>query len=1090
MENKINQVLGKYYGFKGIPALQIPFFLFFALCLSPFLIFDKVFYLISVGAVSVIWLYATGEKPFQAIETILSPRTWSYYSPKIEITKAGIPKLKVPRASFYVQKGKKVKFVELEHQEFWTFFDFEDFGPIPCGAYVLKKGAEVKFRFGWKFVGLDAYADAIQMQSILERRYQAVNSLPENISFRVEEIGNLNGDEVLEHIENLSNMPNLTIFEGALLHSERLRVESMCSSNSLERRAFGSVQKQDSYLYATVKVKFGQTFQTKPSYLDKLINIVMSVSAVGLTDPDVNHWNNAARDAYDSFLQCDRTIRNSNGFGFQAKVLQKEDLWELDYSEYRTFEKDLGLAGTIPDVPQWVPVTSDGIQNCEITNDRHILGVINTPDYGFPPIVEAQRTYVRIPTTGKYAGYVRFGAGSKIKEFPACDGDPIKGMYLYLHNAVARKNDRLYDYKIIWEYVPDASDIEYINADRTMKGTLADMAYASEKKKTWNIAAETLQKEAIDAVKSLQEGDRPAFVTLGIWLYRDSVQELDSAMKSLLLGLYSSNAEIAVNCCDYIWNQSKRYGWQQLDTSPSDRRNVYFASESVVQMPSISPQKLDNKGIWFLDERFRTPVWFDLLHKSPNNFALIAEVGGSKSTVLFSFLMQACAYQYPTIMFEFPRPDGTSTFTEALELMRLQEKKIAYVDVRKNIINCLERTSLAHLELAIRDGYARLETCAESDRVGIVANIKFLEEKMNGAIEDTRSNHIEILVAFILGHEPDPKTAEIAEAMIADVYLAFIRQPEIIDDYDVAVRSGFGNPGYERMPTLPRFAEFAEAYFKERIDTDKTLFDSSRTAIDRILIGLNPGSLSSVLGRSIGGQSSFEIGSADVAVLSLTNVSANKDSLVYASIGMQLVAQKSILSEKSLFICEESTVLYGMVPWAKKIAESPPKLRKQGTVFGAAFQNIGCVFATPYGDQIFGNLQKKFILKINETTLKQVVEYLGFPKEIAKDYIGRTISPETLTSRLCVMDGNTVIPLLHCPSELHVAITATNLEEVSARARCKAKYGNPRDPSDIKWLITFSVLYSDSLRSGAPMSSICPVDSGWDDVKSRELNLL
>lgn len=1080
MKNEVNQVIASYYGFKGIPAGQLLFFSLFAGLLSPIYLFDKLAYFIVLPITCLVWLYATGDKPFEILERVFSPKTWDYYSPKVEVTKAGIPQMTPPLKPFYLRAGRKVHFVEDVHKEFKTFFDFED-APIPVGCYVLKRRSEVKFRFGWEVQGHNAHAPLQQMEAIVERRWQALNHAPVNVSFRIEESSFLDDGGVLNHIESISENPGLTLIEGALFRSEKNRVEAMQNTESIERQPFGNIQGQKTFVFATVKIAFNQTIQSKPTHLDRLVSWASSIAGVGITEPDVRHWNNLKDQAYDGFLECDRIIRSSDAFGFKAKALSKDDLWRNDYTEFRTDDD-------VPDCPQWVPVTKDGIQLPEFRSDNHILGVLNTPDYGYPPIIQAERSYVYMPTIGKYAKFIRIGSGKKIQRFPEIDGSKEKGLYLFLHNILASKGDRFYDYKVIWEYYPDNTDIERINAERTLKGTLADSAHAMSRK-TRNIQAETMHDEAAEALREMNSGNRVAHMTVGIWVFRDSVEEVTAATNNLLLRMSAANPEVALNCCEDLWNQSKRFEWSQMDTRPTDRRTTYLASEAAVVMPSISPQKLDEKGVWFLDERFRSPVWFDLLFKAPNNFAMVAEVGGSKSTVLFSIIMQGLAYRFPLILFEFPRPDGSSTFSTAFELMRLMGKKIANIDVRSKTINCLERVSLKHIKDAIAVQYDKLSRCAIEDREEILVKIALLEAKLKGAIEDTQANHLEIITAFVLGHTPAQNTADIVAAMLQDAYVAFINDPFISENYDVAVEAGFGNPGYERMPTLVHFALFARQFFQDKIENDTTLYKASREAIDLILISLNDGSLSSPLGRSIGGASSFEIHSADVVVLSLTNVSADKASLVYASIGMLLVAQKSILSEKSLFLCEEALVLSSMVPWAKRIATEPPKLRKQGTVFGALFQSISPLFATAYGQQLFANLQKIFILKLNSVTVKEVVKYLDFPEHIAKQYIGQTIDKETLTSRLCVMEGDKVIPLLHCPSEVHVAVTATNLDEVAARERCQAKYGNPNDLTDIQWLIIFSRLYSDAIRSGSPMSSICPIGSGWDEIAERDLVL-
>jgi hypothetical protein len=1088
MDNKVNQIPGNYFNFKGIPSQQLLFFVLFAALLFPVFLFDRFFYFLLVGIVCVAWLYATGKNPLHTLELLKLPKSWDYLSANYRLNKANIPCADYPARSFRVCKnGEKVFFSEMAHKEFMTFFSFDEH-PIPAGAYVSKRKDEVKFTFGWSFTGHDAYIDSDKMKLCLQRRLNGINGASKSLSFRVEQSSFLNDCGAISYIESLSSLEGITVIEAALHESERRRLCQMSEKpygdddlnfdyqKKFRRRGSGNLQNHQSYLYVKIKLRLGQQYHEEPTRLGAILSTIASIAGVGLMDPDVPDWDNAATQAYSIFTLCNDIVRGQKSFGLKAKVLTKEDFWALDYKEYRVEEEFL------PDVPQWVPVTSEGIQFPEIKNEKHILGVLNIPENGLTPVVQAQRSYVKIPTTGKYAGYVRIGAASKIKQFPEIDGDKYKGMYLWLNQIL----DGLYDYKVIWEYYPDPTDIEAINIDRTLRGTIADQAHAMARK-TINVQAQLLQEEAVDAAAKIAQNHTLGYVTMGIWVYRDSPEELFSDMESLVLRMSSAHPKILHQSCDEIWNQSKRYTWDQLDTAASDRRIPYFTSEAIIQMPAISPQPLDKHGVLFLHEQARTPVYYDYTFKSPNHFALVGSTGSSKSNILLSILMEGCNRRNPQMLFEFPRDDGTSTFTEIMGILRAQGKNVAYINVRRNKVNCLEKISYAWIRQLIALVEKDLSECPYGDRRN---NLEFelneLNEKLISAIEDTVENHLEILVAVALGPYPNADTVETANSILRKIYQAFMADPVISAAYDKAIAAGFGNPGYETMPSLPTFVAFAKIWCDKEIETNKTLYTSSRTAIDLVLGNLE-GVLTTPLGRSISGPSSFDLSNSDFIVLSLTNVKADRDSLVYTLIGMQLVSQKAMRSRRSGFICEECTTLYELPPLAKKVSTCPPRYRKQGTQCGFLFQTVGNVFSTPYGEQIFANLQKKFILKLDKGLLKEVVQHLNFPKDIAEQYIGETIDRSTLTSRLCVMENGVVIPLVHCPGEVHVAIAATDPLEEAARKRCRAKYGNPSDLGDIRWLIIFSRMYSDAIRSGAAMDTICPTGSGWDDIKERDL---
>jgi type IV secretory pathway VirB4 component len=274
------------------------------------------------------------------------------------------------------------------------------------------------------------------------------------------------------------------------------------------------------------------------------------------------------------------------------------------------------------------------------------------------------------------------------------------------------------------------------------------------------------------------------------------------------------------------------------------------------------------------------------------------------------------------------------------------------------------------------------------------------------------------------------------------------------------------------MPNLTKFSDFAKPWLEAELERNATIYEGSKRAIDLIVNRL-AADLKSPLGRSLDGSSSFDI-NVDFLVLSLTDVSSSKDSLLYAMAGLQIITRKAVLATHSKCFVEETTTLYRMPPFAQRISALPPTARKLGMNCTFIFQSIAEAFQTTYGAQIFNNIQNVMLLKATEGIVKEVVEHLGFRKEMADTFIGNTISPKTLESRLYLKRGQKHIPLTHIPSILHLALAATDTEEVEARHRCRSLYGDPENPADISWLVKFAELYAEAKRRGFGMDTICP----------------
>lgn len=1058
--NRVNQVIGKTYGFWGIPPTQVLYLGGLAIVLFPIFLFDKPLYFLILVSFFIGWVIVSGEKPGKFWEKAHTPRKWASCNPGTRITKAGLPAPLFPKNPFFIHRKKKFWYTEMQHKEFMTFFDFQ-IDTLPAGAYVLHRKTEAMFIFGWRYRGHDSMAIVQEVQNKLNGMFYGVTGLQNHINLKAYQSSFLGDSGAIEQYEQLTKKPGLTYLERCLIASGIKRVQDMTDEDSFIRQNYGNMQDQESLIYAKVRVQFGSPPSQNPSALEKFLSAMSAAFGLGVTNPDVAHWNKAAFSAYESFTQVNKVLRNSTGFGFKAEVLSAEQLFETDY-------KELHPNSEVPLIPQKVVVTRQGIQLPEFNTDTHILGVLSDPESGYAPTIQASRSYVFLPTmgeNGKYAGFVRVGGKGKISSFPSIDGDADLGLYLFWQNIIGRRNDVLYDYKIVWEYVIDDSRMEEVNLERTIKGAVGQQTAAIQHK-TINVTAQMLQEEAAEARESLEGQDKIGFLSIGVWLYRNTTDELFSAMNSLVQNMPTTNSEIAMEICEYIWHQTAPYTWQAFVTEPGCSRIKYLAErEAIPQLPFLSPQSLDPRGSLFLHEQFRTPIYLDFWHKSPNHIALIGETGGSKSVVTFGLIFEGNIYSYPSIIFEFPRSDGRSTYTDLLRLLKAQGKKVAYVDVRRSKINIIERPSFSHINTSTPKG----------------------KKKLQDAIEGIEDAQCALLVSVILGvsQHPDQDTIE---SWVYRAFRAFLNDSTIADRYDRAVYAGFGNPGFEQMPGLPDFVAFAcgsiqinadeeeeivPGWFQRQIDKDKLLYDGSKKAIDFITNSLR-GVLDTPLGRSISGPSSFSLEEADCVVLSLTNVSGNRESLVYAQTGLQLILRKAIASNHSACFVEELTTLYMMPAFARQIASLPPTARKQGMNCAFIFQSIAEPFATTYGAAIFNNLQKIFLLKATEGIVSEVVQHLKFREKIAKDYIGNTISKEILESRLCVRQGNQYIPLTHNPSPLLLSLAATDTDEVAARIRCEMLYGDPNDESNIDWLLLFAELYADALRSGASMDSILP----------------
>ena len=468
------------------------------------------------------------------------------------------------------------------------------------------------------------------------------------------------------------------------------------------------------------------------------------------------------------------------------------------------------------------------------------------------------------------------------------------------------------------------------------------------------------------------------------------------------------------------------------------------------QIPLIKPCKLDSKGILLIHKEARTPSYLDIVSVVPNHTGVFGFTGAGKSVFMGDLALEPVIYNNPLVIFDFPAEEGRSTYTPIVETLQDCGKRSANYDVRRNRMNAVEMPDLR--------GVAQQLTAEQyADRVN-----------------DVIDNHVELLTILVLGANPIAGEIEDVNLSLSRSYRAFHKEPSIKARYDLAIAAGFGTSQYQEMPILEEFIGFAQQWFKHQLDQDDSVTDYSRQVVDKIMSRLK-GRLDTPLGRSLNGPSSFST-DTDVLVVALTNVSEDTESLIYSVAGMNVLLRKAMQSNESTCICDEGTTLFRLKPFAKKISALPPTARKWGCNFILGAQTVTPIFESGYGNAIFGNMSNVLMGFASEEIVREMTsDRVGFRPEIAKKYLSEKYraNAQLAQSYWYLKRGTTHMELTYSPSELHLAITSNNKNEVAARRRFKAQHGS-EDPQDIRWLFQYAKTFADHKRRGVPVEHICP----------------
>lgn len=611
------------------------------------------------------------------------------------------------------------------------------------------------------------------------------------------------------------------------------------------------------------------------------------------------------------------------------------------------------------------------------------------------------------------------------------------GYLRYMWNIIADKKN-ITDCQVVTELTADRSGYERLLLDRTVSDAMKREALAL-KKQTVDVVAVRQREQALEARDILEDNHIPFWVSCGIWLYRDNLEDLEQDINSLCESVPSAAVERVLYYTEDVWLQSRAYEWEAFLTKPNHRRQKYLSFQAAPTIPLMATQKINNQGMMFLSRELNTPLYLDIANQK-NHTGIFATSGAGKSNVILEMIIESVIYDQRVVLFDFPRPDGSSTYTVLIPILQKLGVKAAYHDVRKNVTNVVEMPDLSNA----------------TD-----------ERNRQDRKSDALKAHIRMLVAIVIGISDNPDREILVNSLLTDCYHDFHSDDLIKARYDQAIAGGFGSESYQQMPILEDFVDFAEDWFSRYLEKKKkTNSELLRETIDLILIQLR-GILKTPLGRSMNGISSFDT-DTDVLVIGLTDVAENLDSLLYAMLGLNALYRGAFSAKRSLLGVDEGTILYKFKFFARETGIIPVHGRKWGCNFMIAAQEIWTILNSISGNEIFKNLDNIFCGYIQSPAIDEM-ESIGFYRELLKNYTTQGFKPskELLQSYWYLKRGDKLLEVTHAPSHLLLALGATDPEEEAAKAKIMSQYDD-----EIEGLKAFAKVNARAKRQGLSLDFV------------------
>jgi hypothetical protein len=1028
-DGRINSIIGTALGLGFITPKQAIFFAaFFILCI-PFILKNPPQGLLILACIYGPFWGLTGNDPTEFFERLFKPKRYIAEEPTLAFNRAGIPMPVQPKqkATTYQVKGKRTTYHHIERQWHLLTYGQIELEGKQIGLYILRRGPEVMLVFGWEIAGHDPSMTGDQAFSLLSGSNDALSSLPKDIDLKSYQEVTATCDDYLRMQAELLVSRELDPLSRELIKSRAKRAKQLTEEGRLLQNRLT--------VFAKYRVPLGGDYAVTQTWIDELLAKTQPLVGMiqGKSFESQEAWEKVIDYGYRYAYRKVNTLLSANtGFGMRIRTLTVQDLWERDYLELHH--------PPVPAVPQYLVYSEAGLQ--VVLNDQgtHALGTLFEPQAGRPAEPKFDRHFCYFPIKEQYAAFVRLG---QARAYPHDKQNIARGYTRYWWNILAGTAGLpIYNCRVVTELTPDHSGFEVFQLDRMISNSVKRESLAA-RKQTVDVVAMRRREQAIEARDLLEDNNLPYWCSVGVWLYRDSLDGLNQDVNELMGRIKGSAAvERVENNTEQIWLQTWPFEWEAFLTKPHHRRQKYLGFQARPMMPTVKVKPADKRGMMLVTRELCSPMYVDIANRK-NHTAIIAKTGVGKSFLMMEAIFEYVFKGYLAVIFDFPRPNGTSTYTVLVPILQKLGVRAVYYNVRKSVMNVVEWPDLRH----IRD------------------------EKLHREIwQQAFENQVNLLCTLVMGTTTNPDRELLVTSLLTQCYAAFHQEEAIERRYQVAIEGGFGSAAYQQMPILEDFVSYAESWFADYIrNKQDTISGLVNDTIDVILTQLR-GVLSTSLGHSINGISSFDP-NVSLLVIGLTNVSESLDSLIYAMAGLNVLLRQSFSVPRSLLAIDEGTILYKFPSFARVTGTIPVQGRKWGCNFLIAAQELLTIRQSCAGGDIFKNLDNIFGGHISSSALEDMIS-LEFREELLRPYTGDSFqpSPELLQSYWYLKRGDQHLEVTHPASDLLLALAATDPEEDAARERVMALY--PDDP--IAGVKRFGKLLVQAKRQGLPMESIHP----------------
>ena len=873
------------------------------------------------------------------------------------------------------------------------------------GCALLQKGnKKFRFLFGFECLGIHDNMKDIQVERSVVALRQGMKEMEGTATFHMESFSNdSDRQSYLDELIGQSKSPEAQV----ILFSEKKRTQEITEDGIRQ------VKRLTIYVDQTISLDTAEV--GNGDWSEKAIARLMSVwestkkSSLG-SDTNALKYKNMIESAFNNgYLRWEQIL--SVRMGLEVTPLSKEKLWERLYQRFNK--------GEAPPIPQYVTCTDRGLS--ETVNSRlHPRSALIQGEDGQSRVPVSDHQWMKVK--GKYVGVSAFTERPEL----------FSGM----------RNQLSYLWKVVCR--PQVKDIEIItqvtsSSIKAMREKMQDVIKTSQRKSevassqsSIDVGADIKLKKGLEAQYQLYEGAAPVTTATVFLIHRDKPSQLDDAC-NLISGCFPLPARLIreKDVAWIYWLQTLPIVWDRLLNKPYKRTIPYLTDAAIGIMPLTMTRQLDKRGFELIADAGGTPICIDYVNQH-QNIGIWGTTRAGKSVTISGMLTLFLAQGYPVVALDYPKADGTSTFTDYADFLG---DIAAYFDIGRECSNLMEIPDLRGLSPEI-----------QKERFNDYTS--FLESSLLMLVQST-----------------DQSINQMARAILGKALNGFFSDEEIKARYDRALDAGYKSEQWQEIPTLSDLAPF---YSPEYLGFDEDTGIALRNAREHISIQLEYW-INSKIGNAIAKPSSFPI-DAQFLVFALRNVANDDEAAVLALSAYAAALRAAYSAPKSIFFIDESPILFEYDSIAKLIGRIAANGAKQGIRLFLSAQDPNTICESPAGAKIMQNMSVFMTGRIKETAVESFVKYLRYDEKIISKNAGKSFFPQRsgLYSNWLVDAGGMLSHCRYYPSEVQLGIVANNMEEQAARNRVLQRFKGQK----LKAYVEFSRLYAEAIRNGKTMESI------------------